>query len=237
VCWYRFGRRLEKTAGGCTPERLGIRTALIEDWRTGDARTKHGSSNAFHAALSRPKMPLRARKNGLFQGAKPPQLSGRPLHTLRCRLTLRSLCEATPRVRQVKKPHLVARICDQPRQLEAIGAVASTLFGTHTRFQNLKTRTPTDGPNALPPERFRQRHLPHHNLVTCARSQERGTPGSRWTSNSDGRKFTCKMVQRSSGDTPTSAFAWRSGSNRLMTRRRCSPWRRHGFGSRTKVTK
>src|SRR5258708_2972424 len=42
-----------------------------------------------------------------------------------------SLRETTPCVREVKKQHLVGRICHQLCQPEALGATASTLFWTH----------------------------------------------------------------------------------------------------------
>jgi hypothetical protein len=46
-------------------------------------------------------------------------------------LELSSLRETPPRVREVKKQHLVRTMWDQPCQLEALGAIASTLFWIH----------------------------------------------------------------------------------------------------------
>jgi hypothetical protein len=46
-------------------------------------------------------------------------------------LELTSLRETPPRVREVKKQHLVRTMWDQPCQLEALGAIASTLFWIH----------------------------------------------------------------------------------------------------------
>jgi hypothetical protein len=91
-------------------------------------------------------------QSGLLQGAKPTRLSRCP--TLRGRLRFDSLCEATPCVRQVKKPHLVGIIRDRLCQHEALGAAESTLFGTHrspaySKNASILTR------NALAPIWFR----------------------------------------------------------------------------------
>jgi hypothetical protein len=121
------------------------------------------------AAIDAPKGP----QNGLLQGAKPARLP-----SVRGRLRFDSLCEATPSFRQVKKPNLVARICDRLCQHEALGTAESTLFGTH---RSPLIQEPSNTPkHTLVPERFRP-------ITTSSpeREVQRGPHGSRWTSNSD----------------------------------------------------
>ena len=71
-------------------------------------------------------------------------------------LELSSLRETPPRVREVKKQHLVRTMWDQPCQLEALGAIASTLVWIHMAARTTPHEVPTNRRNALAPTWFRQ---------------------------------------------------------------------------------
>jgi hypothetical protein len=86
--------------------------------------------------------------------------SPRPLPTLRCRLMLHSLCEATPSLRQMEKQQPVGIIRDRLCQHEALGTAESTLFGIHMASHT------QNGGHPRRPKHFGAGKVPaNHNVI------------------------------------------------------------------------